>query len=430
MILFLATSRSAAGQSNWPEFRGPTGDGHAPPSALPIHFARTSNDSSEEANENAAAENRNIKWAVPIHGKGWSSPVVWSDQIWLTTASLDGRTMSVICVDLETGKSVYDFVLYENESPAFCHPENSYASPTPAIEKACIYVHFGSYGTAAIDTTSGKAIWNRRDLECDHFRGPASSPILFEDLLIVPFDGYDQQYVVALDKATGKTIWKTQRDIDYQSDNGDNKKAYGTASVFEIDGQPLLICPSAVATEAFDPRTGKRRWIVYHGGMNASARPVITDGGLVLLSNGQGQLVAVDPRGTGDITKTGIVWQTTKTVPKKSSLLIVKNRIYMADDKGVMSCLDPETGKPVWQERVGGTFAASPIFADGKLWFCSGEGKVYVLLPSEKFELVAENSVGDGFMASPAVSGSHLILRSINELFCVEAEADHDNLEP
>jgi outer membrane protein assembly factor BamB len=414
LVLLLAISRSSVAQSNWPEFRGPTGDGHVPEASqasLPTEFSKTKTAS------------KNLKWAVPIHGKGWSSPVIWNEQIWLTTAAPDGRTMSVICAELETGKLVHDFVLYENESPAFCHPENSYASPTPAIEKGRVYVHFGSYGTAAIDSATGKVIWNRRDLECDHFRGPASSPILFENLLIVAFDGFDQQYVIALDKANGKTVWKTERDIDYQTENGDLKKAYGTASVFEIDGQSLLVCPSAIATEAFDPITGKRKWIVYHSGMNVSARPVLTGGGRVLLTNGMGQMVAVDPTGTGDITETGIAWKTSKTVPKKSSLLIVENRIYMVDDKGVMSCLDPETGKPVWQKRVGGTFAASPIYADGKIWFCSREGKVYLIHPGEEFDLVAENSLGkrgEGFWASPAVSGNRLILRSVTELYCVE----------
>ena len=151
------------GQSNWPEFRGPTADGHAEQSELPTQIG----------------EKDNVAWKTPIHGKGWSSPVIWENQVWLTTATADGKKMSVVCADLQSGALVHDFTLYENGEPDFCHPTNSYASPTPAIEAGRVYVHFGKYGTCCIDTATGKPIWNRTNLECDHFRGAGSSPILF-----------------------------------------------------------------------------------------------------------------------------------------------------------------------------------------------------------------------------------------------------------
>jgi outer membrane protein assembly factor BamB len=371
------------------------------------------------------SETENLVWRTEIHGKGWSSPVVWGNQIWLTTATKDGKQMSVVCADLQTGELIRDFVVFENEAPDFCHPTNSYATPTPALEEGRVFVHFGSYGTACVDTESGEVLWTRTDLACNHFRGPASSPILFENLLIVALDGFDQQYVVALDSKTGQIVWRTDRKIQYETDNGDLKKAYGTGSVFTVDGQPLLVYPSAVATEAYHPKTGERIWICYHDGMNASARPVKTDNGLVLITNGMGRMVAVRPSGTGDITDSHVAWGLSKTVPKKSSLLVVEGLLYMVDDKGVVSCVDPLTGAIVWQERVGGSFAASPIYADGKIYCCSEEGMVYVLKPGNKYELLAKSKLGDGFNASPAVVGDQLIFRSISSLYCVKNLAEN-----
>ena len=308
------------GQQNWPEFRGPTADGHASETKLPTKF-----------------DDSTLQWELPVHGKGWSSPVIWDGQVWLTTATKDGKQMSVIGVDLESGKQLHDFVVFENEEPAFCHPTNSYASSTPAIEDGRLYVHFGSYGTACVDTKTAKVLWQRRDLPCDHFRGPASSPIIYKNLMIVAFDGFDHQYVVALDKATGDTVWKKERDINYGTDNGDLMKAYGTGAIFEVDGKPLLIYPSAIATIAYDPMSGDQKWIVYHKGMNVSARPLLTGGGLIIITNGMGQMVAVKPKGKGDITKSNVAWQSSKAIPKKSSALIVDDRMYMNEDKGIIS---------------------------------------------------------------------------------------------
>ena len=400
-LIFLC-SLAAPAQENWPEFRGPTGDGQALGAKLPVEITE-----------------ENVKWKTPIHDKGWSSPVVWGDQIWLTTATEDGRRMSAICVDLKSGKIIRDRIIHENESPEFCHPTNSYASPTPAIEEGRVYLHFGSYGTTCLDTQTGETIWQRTDLKCDHFRGPASSPILFENLLIVAFDGFDVQYVVALDKETGETVWKTDREIDYGSDNGDLKKAYCTGAIFEVGGEPLLIYPSAVATIAYRPKTGVPVWTAYYGGMNASARPVRARNGHVILTNGMGRMVAVDPQGTGDITQTNLAWTSAKSIPKKSSQLVIGDRVYMVSDKGVVSCIDPDTGQPVWQERVKGAFAASPIYDGEKIFAFSEEGEIFVFQPGNKFKLLGKSKLGDGFKASPAVVGNEMILRSFSHLYCI-----------
>lgn len=391
--------------SNWPVYRG-VQHGHAIGANIPLKIG----------------EDKNVKWKTPIHGRGWSSPVIWGEQVWLTTATPDGKKMSVICVDLKTGKVLRDSVLHENAEPAFCHPVNSYASPTPAIEEGRVYIHFGSYGTTCLNTKTGEVIWQRLDLKCDHFRGPGSSPILFENMLIVAFDGFDEQYVVALDKETGKTIWKTDREIDYGTDNGDLMKAYCTGSVFDVDGKSLLVYPSAVATVAYDVKTGEPVWTAYHEGMNASARPVITNNGLVILTNGMGKMVAVDPKGSGNITESNIKWRSAQAIAKKSSQLIIGDRVFMVSDKGVATCLNQEDGEPIWQERLGGKYAASPVFDGEKIMAISEDGLIKFFKAGDKFELLGKTKLGDGFMASPAISGNQVVLRSLSHLYCVSTD--------
>ncbi|HTD67829.1 MAG TPA: PQQ-binding-like beta-propeller repeat protein, partial [Candidatus Limnocylindria bacterium] len=223
--------------SNWPQFRGPNGDGHADGHKLPETWS----------------EQENIKWKTPVHGRAWSSPVIWGKQIWLTTATPDAKQLFAVCVDADTGKVTRDLKLFEVERPQFHHAFNSPGSPTPVIEEGCVYITFGSPGTACLDTESGKVLWERRDLECNHYRGAGSSPILYRDLLIMNFDGSDAQYIIALDKKTGKTVWKKNRSIDFKDlgpdgkpkAEGDYRKCFATPHVANIDGKPLLISQGA-----------------------------------------------------------------------------------------------------------------------------------------------------------------------------------------
>ena len=400
-ILAVFISSSVYGDEHWPQFRGPSGDGKAIEAKLPSEVTE-----------------KDVAWKVEIEGKGWSSPVVWGNQVWLTSATEDGTEMSVICVDQDSGDILFNRVLVENDQPAFCHPMNSYASPTPVIEEGRVYVHFGSYLTACLDTKTFETIWERRDLECDHHRGPASSPILFDGKLFVAYDGFDVQYVVAFDKVTGRTVWRRDRDIEYGTDNGDLKKAYGTASVIHVDKQPLVIYPSAIATIAYDPATGATVWKVYHGGMNASARPIYQDG-LVFIINGMGAMVAVRPDGKGDVSATHIGWSAERAIAKKSSPLVIEGLLYMNSDDGIVTCRSAKTGDLVWQERIGGKYAASPIYADGRIYCFGMAGEVVVFRPGKEFDLVSKTKIGDGFMASPAVVNNSLILRSRTSLFCI-----------
>ena len=405
LIWFLSLTGLAFAGSNWPEFRGPSGNGHADDANLPI-----------------AVDESVLRWKTPIHGKGWSSPVVWGDQIWLTTATEDGTKMSVLCVDRSSGRIVHDKVLIENKQPAFCHSMNSYATPTPVIEEGRVYVHFGSYLTACLDTSNAEVLWRRRDLPCDHYRGPASSPILYDGKIFIAYDGFDLQYVAALDKMTGETIWKRDRDIDYGTDNGDRMKAYCTAQVIEVRGKKQLVYPSASATIAYDPATGEPLWTVYHDGMNASARPIYSHG-LVFITNGSGSMVAVRPDGTGDLTGTHIEWSDGRGVAKKSSQLVVDDLFYMNSDDGVVSCREPKTGDILWQKRAGGEFAASPVYAGGRIYLFGIEGEILTIEPGGQFKSLAETKLGDGFMASPAVVDNEMILRSKSHLYCVSKSA-------
>ncbi|MFO0901960.1 MAG: PQQ-binding-like beta-propeller repeat protein [Pirellulales bacterium] len=393
------------GAEPWTQFRGPAGDGSSRATGLPTQWSET----------------EHVRWKTPLHGKAWSSPVIWGSQIWLTTATPDGKQLSVMCVDADSGKVLRDQMVFEIEKPQFCIERNSYASSTPVIEEGRLYVHFGSAGTACLDTETGKTIWARQDLPCDHHRGPASSPVLWGDLLFLTFDGFDVQYVAALDKKTGQTVWKTDRNIEYGSDNGDIKKAYSTPHLIEVNGQPQLVDPSAGAAIAYDPKTGAELWRVRGGGMNASARPLFAHG-LVYISTADGgfKFFAAKPDGRGDVTQSHVAWKQTKGIPKYSSPCLVGDLLFTSAENGVLSCLDAKTGEVVWQERVGGSFTASPITAEGRVYFSNEDGDTFVVAAARKYELAGRGKLEQGCMASLAVYDKSLIIRTTKNLYRID----------
>ena len=409
LIFIVVTLATADVQSAdyWNQFRGNSTNGYSPSDNLPLEWS----------------EDRNVAWKTPIHGKAWSSPVIWKDQIWMTTATPDGKELFAVCVDARTGKVEHDVRVFDIEKPMFCIDYNSYGSPTPVVEEGRVWVHFGSAGTACLETTTGKTIWQRQDLPCDHLRGPGSSPIIFRNMLIMNFDGADFQYVIALDKKTGDTIWKTDRTIDYGSDNGDRKKAYCTPTVFQHNGQVQLVSPAAVATISYDPLNGKELWTVYHGGYNAAARPLYSHGNVFINLEGGDRLLAVKPDGTGNVTDTHVTWTCAKSTPTRPSQLIVGEHMFMINDKGVASCLDIKTGIPVWTERIEGRHSASPIYSNGRIYFFDEDGVSSVIAadPAE-YRLLASNKLSDGCMASPGVYEDSLIIRTKTHLYRVAAE--------
>ena len=410
----LAPSLALHAADNWPQFRGPDGTGHSDARGLPVRWS----------------ESENIVWKTPIHDRGWSSPVVYGKQVWLTSASKDGRELFVLCLDRDTGKILKDWKLFDVAQPQFIHAFNTPASPTPAIEEGRVYITFGSAGTAAIDTKTFKVIWERRDIECNHFRGAGSSPVIFRNMLLMHFDGSDVQFVMALDKKTGKTIWQTKRSIDFQdldkngkpAAEGDMRKAFATPQVERINGRWEMISLGAKAAYSYDPFTGKELWRVEERAQHsASTRPVLGHG-MVYFPTGfsAGQLLAVRTGGNGLITDSHVAWRVKRGVPNKPSILLVDDLIYMIGDTGIASCVDAKTGEQVWQQRIGGEYAASPVYADGKLWFFSEDGKTTVLKPGRTFEVIGENKLDEGFLASPAIAGKAFFLRTRTHLYRIE----------
>ncbi|MBI4910568.1 MAG: PQQ-binding-like beta-propeller repeat protein [Acidobacteria bacterium] len=415
-ILLTLSSAVVPGAENWPQFRGPDGTGHSDAKGLPLEWS----------------ESKNVVWKTPVHDRGWSSPVIYGNQIWLTSSTKDGRELFVLCIDRETGKILKDWKLFDVAQPQFAHAFNTHASPTPAIENGRVYITFGAPGTAAIDTKTLKVLWQRRDIECNHFRGAGSSPVIFGNLLLMHFDGSDQQFVMALDKRTGKTVWQTKRSIDFQdldkdgkpAAEGDLRKAFSTPHVEKINGRWEMISLGAKAAYSYDPLTGKELWRLEERAQHsASTRPVIGHG-MIFFPTGfsAGQLYAVRTGGNGLITDTHVAWKVKRGVPNKPSILLVDDLIYMIGDTGIASCIDAKTGDQVWQQRIGGEYSASPVYADGKLWFFSEDGKTIVLKPGRTFQQMGENRLNDGFLASPAIAGKAFYLRTRTHLYRIEAK--------
>lgn len=414
--IILASAYLLNAAENWPNYRGPSKDGTVDPtSKLPTKWG----------------EDKNVKWKTEIHGRAWSSPAIWGDQIWLTTASKDGKKLTGMCVDKNSGKLIYDQLLFTIKEPQFAHKFNSYASPSPVLESGRAYLHWGSPGTACINTKTFKTLWTRPDFVCDHFRGSGSSPFIYNNLLVLTMDGADAQYLVALDKDTGKTIWRTDRSTDFKDldangnpkRDGDERKCYSTPIIVNVDGRDLLISPGAKAAWAYEPLTGKPVWQFRYKNHSSASRPVFNNG-LLYINSGYSvaELFAVKPSGTGDITDKNKVWGVSgSNIPKKPSPILHKGLLYLCSDSGIATCLDAATGKEIWKARLGGNYSAALIRHNNYIYAFSEDGRGVVFTTGREFKLISENKLPDGFMASPAVSGNSLYLRTRTHLYRVDA---------
>jgi outer membrane protein assembly factor BamB len=403
LMLSALLATPALADDNWPRFRGPTGDGQSTARGLPLKWS----------------EKENVVWKTAIHGKGWSSPVVWGNQVWVTSGSDDGKKLFAICVEKDSGKVVHD-ITFEPEKPQV-HPFNSPASPTPVVEEGRIYVHWGSPCTACIDTKTGKVLWQRMDIQCDHFRAAGSSPITHGDLLYLTYDGFDRQFIMALNKSDGSTAWKKDRNINYHDTNGDLRKGFGTPAVLTVNGKPQLVSSAADATLAYDPKTGEEIWKVHQNGMNTAITPMLVHGRVVVSSGAVPSVVyAVRPDGSGDVTKTHVEWKLDKAVPSRPSPVLVGDHLYFVTDKEFLRCVDAKTGKEVKTARLEGDFSASPVVADGRIYFSNEAGTVYVVEANPEMKVVAENQLEGKIKASPAVSGKALFVRTFTHLYRIE----------
>ncbi|MFM8802809.1 MAG: SMP-30/gluconolactonase/LRE family protein [Planctomycetia bacterium] len=428
-VATLVAACHAALAADWPQWRGPDGQGHAVAARdLPVTWSET----------------ENIAWKTPLPGRGWSSPVIEGDQIWLTTAIETEATeeekkrrlasntgnqplnvsgpvsLHAVCVDRETGRLLHNVELLVVADPQPIHSLNSYASPSPILAAGRLYCHFGDFGTACVDTRAAKVVWKNRDHRLNHENGPGSTPLLWKDRLIFHCDGSDTQSIVALDAATGGLVWKTPRSGELRSDP-QLKKAYGTPLVLALDGREVLLSPAADWLYGYDPATGRELWKMSYGtlGFSIVPRPV-TAHGLFYMSTSfmQPELLAVK---LGDAaTAPTIAWREKKGVPNMPSPLVVGDELYMVSDKGVATCLDAKTGDAVWTERLGGNFSSSPLFADGRIYVGNRDGKTFVIKPGRDFTLEATNSLDGQIMATPAALDRALYRRTDTALSRIE----------
>lgn len=431
-ITLVAHSVGAFAADEWPQFRGPQGDGHSTATNLPVEWD--------------VKTGKNIAWKAALPGEGHSSPVISGDQIWVTTAVIkpfteaekkkrldevpnsrgldlaDQVILRAVCVDRESGEISKNIKLFTIETPEPVHALNSYASPTPVIEKGRLYCHFGTYGTACVETKTGDILWSNRKLKIDHQNGPGASPILWKDLLIAQYDGIDRQFVAALNKRTGDVAWNVKRSGELPQ-RREFQKAYATPHIVVTGGHPVLISPGSDWVYGYNPANGEELWRIRYGqlGFSTVPRPVIGHGmAFVVTSFMKSRLLAVRYDGEGDVSSSHVVWKSDRQIPQKPSVLLVGDHLYLVNDAGIATALDAKTGKEVWRERLNGKFAASPLYADGRIYACGQEGKVTVFAPDDKFKSLAVNEMPDGIMASPAAVGSELYIRTESQLVRIE----------
>jgi outer membrane protein assembly factor BamB len=412
-LAFIAVlPKLASATETWPMFRGPQGNGAVINSHIPLNWSETNN----------------VNWKIGVPHAGWSTPVVQDGQIWFTGATEKGNDFFAFCVDTQSGKMLFEKQLFHCDTPEpLGNAVNGYASPSAAIEKGRVYLHFGSYGTACLDTATFEVLWKRSDLPCRHYRGPGSSPILYKELLILTLDGVDQQYLIALDKLTGKTVWKSDRkiifnDLDEKGQpkrDGDMRKGFTTPIIIDVAGKDQLISPASSTIISYDPATGKEIWRVKSPTHTPAVSAVFANG-LVLAVTGHGpaEMLAIRPDGQGDVTETHVAWRMGgKEIPLTPSPVVVNGLLYMLSDNGILNCIEVASGNKVWREQMGGNCIASPIHDGEKVYVFALSGKTTVLRAGRTFEKLSENTLESGFMASPAVTKNCLILRSKTHLY-------------
>jgi outer membrane protein assembly factor BamB len=407
-LLAAALLLSAPPSDDWPEFRGPNGDGLVKDGKLPTEWG----------------PDKNVAWKQAIDGKGWSSPVVVNGKVYLTTAvpvedkGDKGLSLRALCLDAAGGKVLWDKeVFVQGPKAPGIHPKNSHASPTPLVRDGRLYVHFGHQGTACLDL-DGKVLWRSTELKYSPVHGNGGSPVLVDDALVFTCDGGEHPFIAALDKNNGKVLWKTERKL------GDNQTfSFGTPLVITVKDKQQVVSPTSNGVAAYDPVDGKEVWRVTYQGYSVIPRPAYAHG-LVLLSTGYDtpKLLAIRADGTGDVTKTHIDWTLTKGAPHAPSPLVVGDELYLVSDNGTASCLDAKTGTVHWTERLGAHFSASPIHADGKIYVQSEEGVGFVFKAGKQFEQVAKNDLGERSLASYAATDGALFIRTEKHLYRIGAK--------
>lgn len=405
LLLVTGSTKSLGQTSDWTHFRGSNLSGIASNEKIPLKW-----------------DDSTIKWKTEIHGRGHSSPVVYGNQVWVTTATTDGTELYAVCVDFNSGKIVHDIRVFTSEEKISKHSINTFASPTPCIEKGFVYVHYGSLGTACIRTGDGSIAWKRTDLKCNHVQGPGSSPVIYRNLLILHYEGTDTRYIVALDKSTGKQVWRTDRPEEpYKPLPVIGKKAYVTPLIINSGGRDILVSNGSAVCCAYEPMTGKEIWRVVRGAESTVPMP-FSENGIVYFYTGSmenppptySEILAVNPDGKGDITATNILWKRRDNISHTQMLtpVIKDGLIYTVSSMNMMMCIDASNGKEIWTERQRSDHNASPVYVNGNVWFFSIKGDVLAVKAGRTHEIVAKNQMDSGIWATPAFLRNSVILRT------------------
>ncbi len=409
LLLSLAASLPAATQ-DWPEFRGPQAQGSSTATGLPQEWSPTAH----------------IAWKVPVAGIGWSSPVVIGDRIFLTSAVPVGgeeiptadRSLRALALDAATGKPVWDVELFTATAPK-AHRKNSHASPTPVFEDGKLYVHFGHLGTACLDAATGKTLWSTQDHGYPPVHGNGSSPVLVDDVLVFSADAESDPKVIALDKATGRQRWAFARESAAK-----NKFSFCTPLVIEIAGQKQIITPGSGVVNALNPKDGSEIWRFDYGdGYSVVPRPLFAHG-MIYIATGYNKpavlAIKADASNKGDVTETHLAWRIDKAAPHNPSMAVMGDELYFVADNGILTCADAKTGEVHYSERCTGPISSSILAADGRLYLQDEKGLGVVVKPGKTFEILAQNDLGERALASYAVIGSDLLIRTEGNLYRVK----------
>jgi len=395
-----------AAWADWTDWRGPTRDGRSDAEGLPLNWSET----------------ENVMWKSTIHDEGHSTPVILGNQVWLTTATKEGTTLYAVCVDLETGAVVHDVAVFQVVSPQHINPANTYATPSAVIEPGRVYVHYGSLGTACLDTATGEVLWRRTDLNCDHMQGPASSPVLFENLVIVTVEGVDKFFTAALDKKTGETVWIYNRPEELYTEDikGVYKKSYQTPMIVEVGGAPQLVSNGALMVTGHDPRTGKEIWRARYRDDSAISR-IVQGHGLLFVNTGGSpsatELWAIREGGVGDITDSHVAWKMTKDAPHESSPVLVDDLLYTMGEQRALICTEALTGTQVWTQKMKGDFWASLLATKDRVYISNKKGETVVIATGREYRELANNTLDGEIFASPVVAGDSILLRTRTNLY-------------
>lgn len=387
--------------SDWPEFRGPTGQGISDAVNVPMQWSAT----------------QNVAWKVDVPGRGWSSPVLAKGRIYLTTSAGEGSEVKLraLCFDAKDGRVLWDTEVFQPSGAAMqMHRKNSLASPTPIVSADRLYVHFGHMGTAALDL-EGKVIWKQTSLAYSPVHGTGGTPALVDGLLVFSCDGQSDPFVVALDAATGEIRWKTPRQTTARK-----PFSFSTPLVVKVEGKTQVISPGSGFVGSYDPKDGHELWRVNYGeGYSVIPRPVFAHDLLFVSSSYDKPVMkAIRPAGAkGDATATNVAWEWAKGAPHTPSMVVVGDEVYFVSDGGIATCADARTGKIHWSERLGGNFSASPVVTEGMIYFFNESGTAYVVRANKKYELLETNTLGEATLASPAVMDGVLFVRSEGHLW-------------